>query len=489
MAPMMRVLFAAAEVAPLAKAGGLADVVGSLPKALARLSIDVRVMLPKYGQIDTKRFAVRKRTEEFRLRFDGIDHVVRLYEATLPGSDVPVLLLDHPHYEGAGDIYYQEVRNTVEQQTLQVERFLFFSRAVLRAIEVIDWRPDLLHTHDWHTAAIPYFLRREDASTARPIATVHTIHNLPLRGTIRRDRLTELLGADRKGFVIPDGALDRDTINISGLGIAAADLVTTVSPTYAKEILTPEYGAGMERILARRGRDLVGILNGIDDGLFDPAHDPHILPYTTATLDRKEENTKRLLRRANLSERRPLLGMVSRLTSQKGIALICDILPRLVELGCGVVILGTGEPELEARLRENAERFPESVHVTIGFDPVYAQEVYAGSDCFLMPSVFEPCGLGQMIALRYGTIPIVHATGGLKDTVQEGEKGTGFVFENLTSDDFLAACSRAIARFADKRSWRALQEHAMEQDFSWATSAQEYARRYEETLRRYDQPK
>jgi len=438
---LKRILFVAAEAAPLAKAGGLADVAGSLPKVLGQQGFDVRLVLPFYRAIDQRRFQIRKRPERFDVRFDGIQHTVRLFETTLPGSRVPVYLVDHPHYEGAGDIYYQDVTNTKEQQLLQVERFLFFSRCVPELIKALRWSPDILHCHDWHAA--PAILLTRIFGTRRP-ASVFTIHNLPLQGSLPITRFCELLGIRQASLSLPRGALQNNTVNMTALGLTTADILTTVSPQYAREILLPKNGAGLDGIIRKRRSRLVGILNGIDTAVFDPAHDPTITPFAPSSLDRRERNTEQLQKHLGLENRRPLFGLVSRLTSQKGIALVCRILPRLVQLGGSAAILGSGEPNLESSLKTLAQKFPRSISVTIGFDAALAQRIYAGSDVFLMPSLFEPCGLGQMIAMRYGSIPIVRETGGLKDSVRGGTQRTGFLFQKPTAAAFLKSTRQSV---------------------------------------------
>lgn len=480
---LKRILFVSAEAAPLAKAGGLADVVGSLPKALMKQQgLDVRIVLPFYRAIERKRYRVRKRAERFSVSFDGIRHVVRLFETTLPGSRVPVYLLDHPHYEGAGDIYYQDVTNTKEQQQLQVERFLFFSRCIPELLATLRWSPDILHCHDWHAASAAFLTRLFGAQDGHAPASVYTIHNLPLQGSIFLPRFRELLGLSRSSLSLPANTIQNNTVNLTALGLATADILTTVSPQYAKEILLPSYGAGLDHLIRKRRDRLTGILNGIDVDVFDPSHDPAIIPFTATNLDRREQNTKQLQKQLRLEGRRPILGLVSRLTSQKGIALVCRILPRLVQLGCSAAILGSGEPELETSLRVIAKQYPGRVSVTIGFDPVLAQRIYAGSDAFLMPSLFEPCGLGQMIAMRYGSIPIVRETGGLKDSVRGGPQRTGFLFQKPSAAAFQRACLDALALFRDKKRWRALQRRAMARDFSWSRSSRFYLRAYHAAL-------
>jgi len=477
-----KILFAAAEASPMAKAGGLADVVGSLPKALRALGADVRIVLPFYRQINRRQYNVVLRKERFVVRFDGIDHVVRVFETRLPNSSVPVYLFDHPHYEGAGDIYYQDVTNPRDQQILQVERFVFFARALPEFLRVFRWAPDVIHCHDWHAAAIPLFLSLFGTPRAKKTQTLYTIHNLPLQGSVALPRFAELLGVHEQSLPVPSDAVQNHTVNLTALALLTTRAITTVSPTYAREIVTPLYGGGLDRILRKRQTNLIGILNGIDTDIYNPAHDPSILPYSKRNVQKKQRNVARLQKRLGLdAKRRPIFGMVTRLTSQKGVKHVCDILPRLVQLGCAVVVLGAGEPDLEKRLCASAQQHKGCVSVTIGFDPILAQQIYAGSDCFLMPSAFEPCGLGQMIAMRYGTIPIVRATGGLRDSVREGK--TGLVFQKDAPSALLSACLRARSMFLTPR-WCALQRHAMEKDFSWRTSARRYLLLYQNIIRR-----
>jgi starch synthase len=472
----LRILFLAAEVAPFAKAGGLADVAGSLPQALRALGYDVRVVMPYYRAIHTRRFAIRSTGIHFTVHFDGIPHVVRVFATTLPGSSVPVYLLDHPHYEGIGDIYYQEVRNTNEQRVFQRERFLFFSRAIPDLCVALGWYPAILHCHDWHTAAAPLFASLFGEKRLRAAASVYTIHNLPLQGSVPLSRFAEYLGVNARTLRIPQAALQNGTVNLAGLGIATADAITTVSPTYAKEIIRPENGAGLHQILRRRRQRLVGILNGLDVNLYNPARDPAVLPYRCASIEKKNQNTIRLARRLRIAGSRPIVGMVTRLTSQKGISLVCDLVPELVQWGCSLVVLGTGEPPLERRLSALAKRYPKNVSASITFDTVLAQHIYAGSDAFCMPSLFEPCGLGQMIAMRYGTLPIVRSTGGLRDSVKDGV--TGFVFRDPTTQSLRGACERMRKTFSNARMWRRMQRKAMAENFSWDAPARHYAALY-----------
>lgn len=476
----LRILFTAAEVAPFVKAGGLADVAGALPKALARLGCDTRVVMPSYAEIDLGHFGTGDPIASFTVPFGGARHTVRVFQTRLPDSAVPVYLLQESHYISKGALYFHDVGDEQERLRQETARYLFFCQAALYLPATLGWTPDIIHCHDWHTGAIPFLLRRAHGHPElRLVKSLYTIHNLGLQGWCDFSGFTSLLGIRGSDSMLERLRRRDGGINLAALGILASTMVNTVSPSYAQEILTQEYGVGLDDLLRERKADLFGILNGIDDSKFDPTTDPHIQQrYGTETLPQKTFNKVWLKHHAGLTNNGPVFGIVSRLTEQKGILLVCEIISRLVELGIGLTILGSGERTRERTLLALAERFPHAVSVRLGFDAVYAQRIYAGSDCFLMPSRFEPCGLGQMISMRYGTIPVVRATGGLRDTVTEGENGVGFVFQKFTADDLLAACKRSLAAFQQRDVWRALQRRGMEHDFSWDTSASAYQRLY-----------
>ncbi len=477
----LRILFAAAEVAPFVKAGGLADVASALPKALTRFGCDARVVMPSYAEIDLGHFGTGDPIASFIVPFGGEQHTVRVFQARLPDSVVPVYLLQESRFMSRGALYFHDVGDEQERLHQETERYLFFCQAVLHLPVALAWIPDIIHCHDWHTGALPFLLRRAQhvQRELRAVKSLYTIHNLGLQGWCELPCFASLLHM-RTSDPILERLRRRDGgINLAALGILSSAIINTVSPSYAQEILTQEFGVGLDDLLRERKTDLFGILNGIDDTTFDPTTDPHIHErYGTETLSKKTLNTVWLKHDAGLIHNGPVFGMVSRLTEQKGILLVCEIVPRLVELGIGLAILGSGERTRERTLLSLAERFPHAVSVRLGFDAAYAQRIYAGSDCFLMPSRFEPCGLGQMISMHYGTVPVVHATGGLRDTVTEGENGVGFVFQKFTADDLLAACKRSFAAFQQKDVWRTLQRRGMERDFSWDTSAKAYKRLY-----------
>lgn len=466
----MKVLVAAAEAYPLVKVGGLGDVAGSLPKALRALGHDVRIALPRYAAIrdvkeDLGRFAVRlgSGTEEARLLTAEID-------------GVPVYLVDKPDLYDRPKVYEYEDDG---------KRFGFFSKALLDLMPAADFWPDVLHCNDWHSALAPAFLKTQYAGDDRyrSLKAVLTIHNLQHQGLFGRD-LFDWTGLPPETWSV-EGVEFYGKMNFMKAGIVYADLVGTVSPTYAREIQTAEFGYGLDGLLRSRSSVLSGILNGIDADVWNPAKDPEIArSYTRSTIARKAEDKRALQKEAGLptSGNMPVLGMVSRITEQKGLDILLTALPDLLDLGAQVIILGTGEKRYEEPLATLAKVHPNLV-AYLTYDEALAHRIYAGSDFFLMPSKFEPCGLGQMISLRYGTVPIVRATGGLADTVTDAagdpKRGNGFVFTEYTPEALVEATRRALDRFRAGRGWKALQLRAMASDLSWKASAAQYAAWYE----------
>ena len=470
----MKVLFLSSEVAPFAKTGGLADVAGSLPKALAGLGHDVRVMMPAYGSIERALqdglWGLRAIGPTLRVPILG-GVPAGVLESTLPGSSVRVQfvaernLFDRPNLYGYADDPY---------------RFAFFSRAALQwAVEVQGWRPDVVHTHDWHAAPAVLWLATggQDDLRYRDLPTVLTIHNLMHQGRTSVDILRYL--GIRVTRLYEEGP---DEINLMARGIHAATMISTVSPTYAREILTPEGGMGLDGLLRYRGFDVHGILNGIDNGHWNPAEDAHLTAtYDVQSLDRRLVNKRALQNRVGLPVRdeQALLGMVSRLDVQKGVDLLEAAAARLLgnpEAGVQLVVLGSGVPEHEDAIRRLAEAYPDRMAAVLTYDPALAPLIYGGADIFLMPSRFEPCGLGQMIAMRYGCVPVVRATGGLADTVQNGV--TGFTFGPYDPEVFEQALRLAIRTWRDRSAWRELQRRGMAADFSWTASARGYEQLY-----------
>jgi len=473
----MRVLFVTAEAAPFAKVGGLADVAGALPPALRQLGLDVRVIMPRYESIDPRQHGLSRLAASFDLRGErGAPLRCGLWEGRLDG--VPVYFLEEPHYLTRAEIY-----GTPDE----LERFTVFCRGVLGAVRALRFRPDVIHCNDWHSALLPSWLRLGASGDGffGTTASLVTIHNLSFQGHFdesfraRWDLVPAEIAARSVAGVTMNSAL--------ALGIQHADLITTVSPTYAREVLTPELVAGLDPLLRGRHERLFGVLNGIDVTSFNPETDPFIHPnYGPDSLEQKAEVKTALQREAKLPERPdvPLIGVVSRLTDQKGFDLVLPALGELVgSRPFQLVVLGTGEQRFHEGFSELARRHPTTVAVYLKFDVALAQRIYAGADLFLMPSRFEPCGLGQMLALRYGTVPVVRATGGLRDTVQEWDgsrgEGNGFAFQRYTPDALLVALNRALDTFSDGAGWRRLQLNGMRADLSWGPSARRYVELYE----------
>ncbi|HHV61754.1 MAG TPA: glycogen synthase GlgA [Firmicutes bacterium] len=467
-----KILIVSPEVSPFAKTGGLADVAGSLPKALAMLGNDVRVVLPRYRGInnvttiadfpvwvDWRKCTAILRQSQIRAKLDEVEKLV------------PVYLIDNYQYFDRDRLYgfFDEA-----------ERFSFFSRAVLEMLKVINFQPDIIHCNDWQTGPIPLLLKDQysrDPFYAQ-IATLFTIHNLQYQGNFPRDCL-KLLGLDDSYFR-PERLEFYGDMSFMKAGLLYADVINTVSKTYAQEIQTPERGERMDGVLRSRAKDLYGIVNGINYHEFNPETDPRIYRnYGLNNLSEKKENKYELQKEMSLPVSDvPVIGIVSRLVAQKGLDLISEALDAIVASGVQLVILGTGEDYYENLLRDAQARHPDRVGVYIGFNAVLAQRIYAGSDMYLMPSLFEPCGLGQLISLRYGTIPIVRATGGLADTIKDydprTESGNGFTFKDYSSGQLLLALKRALDVYRQPERWLRLMQSAMRSDFSWNKSAVEY---------------
>jgi starch synthase len=473
----IKVLFLAAEADPFVKVGGLGDVAGSLPRALRALppeltgdfNVDVRLVLPFHAVIRSKMASLRP-VPPFVLMRDGEEVLVEAYETTLDG--MPVNFIGGGPIDSSGSVYSSNPE-------IDAEKYTFFSLAALELIKQLGWHPDVVHANDWHTALTAYGLlvQQWQEGQSRP-ASVITIHNLPFLGPDVH-KLLDLYDIPLAQTDLPDWA----RLKPLPLGIWSADSIIAVSPTYADEMLSSEYGAGLEDFLKTRRENLSGILNGLDVSSFNPATDEDIAAqFTSESLNERKANKTALASRVGLSSDQavPLFGVVSRLEPQKGIDLVLDGLRKLVDMPWQAVILGTGDPKLEESAKKLATDFPDRVHFEAKYDAKLARLIYAGSDIFLMPSRYEPCGLSQMIAMRYGCIPVVRAVGGLHDTVTDGE--TGFVFIKPRVKDFTAAIQRAMGTYKNEGAWRAMQINGMSQDFSWTNSALKYLELYKRLL-------
>ena len=472
----MKVLYAASEALPFIASGGLGDVAGSLPHALRKRLIGCRVVLPMYDTIkqelkDTMKFITHISVPvAWRRQYCGI------FEAKYNG--VIYYLIDNQYYFK---------RDTIYGHYDDAERFAFFSRAVLEIIPYIDFKPDIIHCNDWQTALTPVYYSAMYANSPgyENIKTIFTIHNIQYQGVYGKELLEDVLGipADKASLLEYDGC-----INFMKGAIECADKVTTVSPSYADEILDPWYSHGLDSILNERRYKLSGILNGIDTVGYDPATDKCIKEnFSADDISGKKIDKEELQKEMGLPVKPgvPVIGMVTRLVSHKGLDLVKGILDELLATSeMQLVVLGSGDYEYESYFRWIAEKYPDKVGLRIGFVPELARKIYAGADMFLMPSKSEPCGLSQMVALRYGTVPIVRETGGLRDSITDcGDgKGNGFTFKSYNAHDMLDAIRRALTLYYNG-DWNELVLRALNCDFSWGRSANAYIRLYKETLK------
>ena len=476
----MDVLFVTVEMSPLAKVGGLGDVAGSLPRALRERGENVRVALPMHSAIDRVLLSPRPVLNNVKVPWPSGDRTVDIWMTDVRG--VPTYLVESPEFFDRPAVYGADDDK---------DRFLFFCDALLAAAPHLGFRPEVIHAQDWHTGFIHARLRalelgRSDhpwASAAR----VYTIHNLGLQGNFDSG-FAHHFGFGQPLLSVPGGVEPGLGYSAMGLGILHADRVNTVSDTYAREILTPEYGAGLDPLLRARADRLSGIVNGIDYEEFDPATDPHIVKhYSADSVGDRIANKRALQQEAGLPQRDSALvfGIVTRLFAQKGIDLVPAALdPLLSERDTQLVVLGTGDEAVHDQLLALQERHADNVKVWLEFNPALGQRVYAGCDAFLMPSRYEPCGLGQLISLRYGAVPVVRRTGGLNDTVVDAHTadGTGFVFDAADSTALRDACGRALDTYADDDAWRAMQQRGMRQDWSWTSAAGKYADLYRQAV-------
>ncbi|MGE7120774.1 glycogen synthase GlgA [Peribacillus sp. NPDC046944] len=474
----MNVLFAASECAPFIKTGGLGDVIGALPKALKKQGINVSVILPKFKDLP---FQIKQEMTHvtsievpvgWRQQFCGIEKLV--------ANGITYYFLDNEYYfKRHGSYGYFD----------DGERFAFFSRAILESIPFLDDHPEIIHCHDWQTGLVSVLLKAhyQKHPLYENIKTVFTIHNLLYQGVYPKTVLAELLDLSELYFNM-DGLEFHGNVSYLKAGLAFSNYITTVSPSYAEEIQTPYYGEQLDGYLRKRNGDLKGIINGIDNESYNPASDEY-LPVPFSTYEGKMKNKRELQEILNLpvNDEVPVISMVTRLVDQKGIDLILHVFHEMMGQGIQFVLLGTGEEKYEWAFRNLAEQYPNQVSTNTYFDEGMARRIYAGSDIFLMPSQFEPCGIGQLIAMRYGALPMVRETGGLRDTVipynQFTGEGNGFSFTNYNAHDMLHTIEQAVGmyKFQPKR-WKQLTENAMNEDFSWDSSSSEYIDLYESLL-------
>ena len=468
----INVLFLAAEAEPYVKVGGLGDVSGALPRALRALSnnelkIDVRLVLPMHSvvRVETRPLMA------YSLKRGKSEVQVEAHQTTLDG--LPVYFINGDPIRASGSVYSSD-------HQLDGEKYAFFSLAALELPRHIGWMPDIIHSNDWHTALAAYgnLVKRWDEG-ARRVATVITVHNLNYMGP-NVTALLDSYGLPHAQTDLPEWARELPF----PLGLWASDAITAVSPTYAEEILTPEFGCGLENFLANRKNTLHGILNGLDIVSFDPANDPALdTKFSLENLRQRAANKEALQNRLRLPAEpaTPLLAMVSRMDHQKGIDIALKSLKTLARLKIQAVLLGTGDPKLETDAMKLVDTFPDQIRVETRYDSALARQIYAGADMLVMPSRYEPCGISQMIAMRYGCVPIARAVGGLRDTVEHGV--TGFVFKDTKTKSLGDAARAALKLYPDKTDWEIIQRAGMQKDFSWESSARKYLELYQSIIK------
>ncbi len=477
---MKKVLFAASEGVPFIKTGGLADVVGSLPKYIDKDAYDVRVVLPKYGCMKQEMKDKLEPIGHFYMDFNWKQVYVGILGAEVEG--IKFYFIDNEDYFNGPKPYSDDGR-------YEIEKYAYFSKAVLSFLAVIDFCPNVIHCHDWQTGLIPVYLseRFQENSFYKEIKTVMTIHNLKFQGKWNLQTVQSITGFPDQYFTTEALEAYYDANLLKG-GLVFADTITTVSNTYAEEIKTPFYGEGLDGLLRAKCNDLKGIVNGIDYEEFNPETDPYIAKQYHAMNFRKEKikNKRKLQKELGLMQdgSKMMIGIVSRLTDQKGLDLIEHVMDELCQDDIQLVVLGTGEERFENCFRHFEQKYPGKVSANIFYSDALSHKIYASSDAFLMPSLFEPCGLSQLISLRYGALPIVRETGGLKDTVEpyneyEGT-GTGFSFANFNAHEMLHTIRYAERIYYDrKRDWNKIVDRAMASDFSWNVSAKKYQEMYD----------
>ncbi len=478
----MKVGFISSEVVPFAKTGGLADVSGALPKALFKLDCDVKIFLPKYDCIIASKFKLRKlfKHQSFEIKIGFKYFRCSFFTCKYPGTNIDVYFIGQEDLFNKGKLYSEDNDEPI--------RFIFFQKAVIELMQLLKWAPDIIHCNDWQTGLIPFYIKNHYSwdRLFEKTKTLFTIHNIGYQGTFEISDLINNEFPDE--FFNPiSGAEYFGKVSFLKAGLIFSDMISTVSKTYAKEILTPEYGNGMEGVLQSQKNKLTGIVNGVDYEVWNPEIDPSIpFNYNLKTVSLKVKNKQYLLKELNMNfdKNLPLIGMISRVVSQKGFDILADAVKYLVKLPAKWVILGTGDKKYEDKIIDIAQQYPDHLKANLFYNDELAHIIEAAADIFLMPSKYEPCGLNQIYSLKYGTIPVVRAVGGLEDTVLDWDenirtkKGNGFKFKEYNSFELYFSVKRAIMTFQNKRDWQRLVENAMSKDFSWDKSAKEYLKLY-----------
>ena len=484
MSKRLKILLAASEGQPFSKTGGLADVMGALPIALYEKGHDVRTILPKYQCVTDCKKKIDPLDIEFNIPIGVKTHTVRLSKSTL-AEKVPVYLVENDFFFNRDGIYGTQGTDYPDN----ADRFIFFCRAILESCKALSFYPDIIHLNDWHTGLVPVYLKLEYAQDEnfKSIRTIFSIHNLAYQGNYDAETMN-LTG-------LPDSLFSQDGLEFYNQfsfmkgGLVYADLLTTMSPTYSKEIMTSELGCGMEGLLKLREQDLTGILNGVDYEEWNPETDSKVITnYSSKNIKGKLKCKRDLMKTFSLTvpESTPIIGMVTRLSEQKGIDLIMEALDEIINFGAAFVLLGTGNPDYEKFFQSAQQKYPGKCGVRFEFDETLSHKVIAGSDIFMVPSRYEPCGLTQMYALRYGTIPLVRAVGGLHDTVTEYQpnsgKGSGFKFNGYEKEALIETVRKALTLYQTKSAWKKLIKNAFAEDFSWPVTADKYLQIYRKVI-------
>jgi starch synthase len=480
----LKILFATSEATPFAKTGGLADVSGSLPQALASLGHQVAVVMPLYRSTKEGKHEIKQHDKILSVPFKGQQLITKVFLSAV-GSEISTYFIQRDEFFDRSGLYGTPDGDYIDNP----ERFVFFSRSILELGKVIGFQPEIIHCHDWQTSLVPVYLKsiyRNDPQLKKA-RCVFTIHNLAYQGVFPKETMS-VSGLPLELFSI-NGLEYYGKMNFMKGGILFSDKITTVSNRYAKEIQTPEYGYGLDGVLRERSMDISGILNGVDYTSWDPKTDPHIaVNYDAKDLSGKQQCREELIKIFGLqgSSKSPVIGMISRLADQKGFDILAEAMEDLLKLDLCLVILGTGDAKYEKQFASLGKKHPGRLGVRVAFDNALAHKIEAGADLFLMPSKYEPCGLNQMYSLKYGTIPVVRATGGLDDTIKEFNpetgRGNGFKFNVYSSAELIKAVKRARYLYRNNLLWAKLMKNAMKEDFSWQKSAQKYEEVYQKAV-------
>ncbi len=487
----LKILYLASEVSPFAIAGGLADVTSALPKALKGFNHEVRLIIPKYKFINERKYVLREviRLREIPVTINGKTEIASVKSAFLPDSKVQIYLVDVGGFFNRSGIYIDP--KTKKPYPDNAERFAYFSKAALETLKILSWQPDIIHCNDWQTSFVPVYIKTvyQNDPFMQGIKTIFTIHNLTEQGEFEPE-VAEKIEFDQSqvkegGMFYKDGKL-----NLTKGAIHFSDFITTVSETYANEIIDDDsIGFGLGKLLEEKGEKFEGILNGVDYSVWNPATDkfiPHT--YSSEDLSGKEENKKALLMRLGMEykENTPLVSLISKITSQKGVDLVHEAMDQLMDMDIQMIIHGDGDRALVKKLNEYTTKAPDKFRINVTFDDKMAHLIEAGSDMYLFPSRYEPCGLNQIYSLKYGTLPIVSQVGGLFDTVEDldeaAEEGTGIILEDLSAEAIVAAVKRGAELYHQPEKWQEIQKRIMAEDFSWELSAKRYIDIYERTL-------